>query len=176
VRTVAGQDDLAAVAEVAKRRFARVKRGEDQPPDLFVVDGGPNQLAAAARAIAEAGFEGQTAAAFAKDPDRLFVPGSREAAAISEAATLFLARVRDEAHRFAVEYHRKVRDRAASKSILDEVAGIGPARKKALLRHFGSVEKITSVPEAELARAPKMTKRAAQVLFDYLHGAREGEA
>jgi excinuclease ABC subunit C len=176
VRTVAGQDDLAAVAEVAKRRFARVKRGEDQPPDLFVVDGGPNQLAAAARAIAEAGFEGQTAAAFAKDPDRLFVPGSREAAAISEAATLFLARVRDEAHRFAVEYHRKVRGRAASKSILDEVAGIGPARKKALLRHFGSVEKIMSAPEAELARAPKMTKRAGQALFDYLHGTREGEA
>ncbi len=175
IRTVPGQDDLAAIAEVTKRRFARVKRGDDQPPDFFLVDGGLNQLTAAARAVAEAGFEGQKVAAFAKDPDRLFVRGSRQAAAISEAATLFLARVRDEAHRFAVEYHRKVRARAASKSILDEVEGIGPTRKKALLRHFGSVEKIMSASVDELVRAPKMTTRAAQALFDYLHGARKGE-
>jgi excinuclease ABC subunit C len=175
IRTVAGQDDLAAIAEVAKRRFARVKSGDDQPPDLFLVDGGLNQLTAAARAVVEAGFEGQKVAAFAKDPDRLFVGGSRQAAAISEAATLFLARVRDEAHRFAVEYHRKVRARAASKSILDEVEGIGPTRKKALLKHFGSAKKIMSASLDELARAPKMTTRAAQALFDYLHGARKGE-
>jgi excinuclease ABC subunit C len=175
IRTVPGQDDLAAIAEVTKRRFARVKSGDDQLPDLFLVDGGLNQLTAAARAVAEAGFEGQKVAAFAKDPDRLFVSGSRQAAAISEAATLFLARVRDEAHRFAVEYHRKVRARAASKSILDEVEGIGPTRKKALLRHFGSVEKIMSASIDELARVSKMTTRAARALFDYLHGARKGE-
>jgi len=84
--------------------------------------------------------------------------------------------VRDEAHRFAVEYHRKVRARAASRSILDDVAGIGPARKKALLRHFGSLEKIMAASADELARAPKMTTRAARALFDFLHGAREGEA
>jgi len=176
VRTVTGQDDLAAVAEIAKRRFARIRSGDDRPPDILLVDGGPNQLVAAARAVGEARFEGQTVAAFAKDPDRLYVSGSREAAALSEAATLFLARVRDEAHRFAVEYHRKVRARAASRSILDDVAGIGPARKKALLRHFGSLEKIMAASADELARAPKMTTRAARALFDFLHGAREGEA
>lgn len=175
VRTVPGQDDLAAIAEVTKRRFARVKSGDERPPDLLLVDGGPNQLAAAARAVAEAGFVEQPVAAFAKSPDRFFVRGSRQAAAISEAATLLLARVRDEAHRFAVEYHRKVRGRIVSKSILDGIEGIGPTRKKALLRHFGSVEKIMSVSVDELARAPKMTKRAAQALFDYLHGARKGE-
>lgn len=176
VRTVRGQDDLASIAEVTKRRFTRIKRGEDRPPDLFLVDGGPNQLAAAARAVAAAGFAEQPLAAFAKKPDRLYVPGSREVAALSEAATLFVARVRDEAHRFAVEYHRKVRDRGAAKSLLDEVEGIGPARKKALLRYFGSVEKIMTASAAELARAPKMTARAAGALFEYLHGGRKGGA
>jgi excinuclease ABC subunit C len=174
VRTVPGQDDLAAIAEVTKRRFGRVKSGEDRPPDLFLVDGGPNHLAAAFRAVAEVGLEEQAVAAFAKDPDRLFVRGSREPAVISEAATLFLARARDEAHRFAIEYHRKVRRRAAARSILDDVKGIGPARKKSLLRCFGSVEKVMAASADELAQAPKMTARAAQALYDYLHGAREG--
>jgi excinuclease ABC subunit C len=140
-----------------------------------LVDGGSSQLGAASRALAAGGFEGQAVAAFAKDPDRLFVVGSRDAAAISEAATLFLARVRDEAHRFAVEYHRKLRARATSKSILDDVAGIGPARKKALLRHFRSLENIMTASADELRRAPKMTARAARALFDFLHGARKGE-
>ncbi len=176
VRTVAGQDDLAAVAEVAKRRFYKVKAGEERPPDLFLVDGGPNQLAAAVRAVGEVGYDEQPIAAFAKSPDRFFTRETREAVPLSEAATLFLARVRDEAHRFAVEYHRKVRGRAASKSLLDEVEGIGPARKKALLRHFGSLEKITSASAEELERAPKMTARSARALFNYLHGARRGKS
>lgn len=176
IRTVRGQDDLAAIAEVAKRRFARVRSGDEGPPDVFLVDGGSSQLGAASRALGAAGFEGQAVAAFAKDPDRLFVAGSRDAAVISKAATLFLARVRDEAHRFAVEYHRKLRGRVTSKSILDDVAGIGPARKKALLRHFRSLEKIMTASVDELRRAPKMTARAARALFDYLHGARGGES
>jgi excinuclease ABC subunit C len=176
VRTVAGQDDLAAIAEVVKRRFYKVKAGEERPPGLFLVDGGPNQLAAAARAVAEVGYDEQLIAAFAKSPDRFFTRGTRGAVPLSEAATLFLARVRDEAHRFAVEYHRKVRGRAASKSLLDEVEGIGPARKKALLRHFGSLEKIMSASAEELARAPKMTAPSAQALFNYLHGARRGKS
>jgi excinuclease ABC subunit C len=176
IRTVRGQDDLAAIAEVAKRRFARVRSGDEGPPDVFLVDGGSSQLAAASRALAAAGLEGQAVAAFAKDPDRLFVAGSRDAVVISKAATLFLARVRDEAHRFAVEYHRKLRARAASKSILDDVAGIGPARKKALLRHFRSLEKIMTASVDELRRAPRMTAASARALFDYLHGARKGES
>ena len=176
IRTVRGQDDLAAIAEVTKRRFARVKSGDEGTPDVFLVDGGSSQLGAASRALAAGGFEGQAAVAFAKEPDRLFVVGSREPAPISEAATLFLARVRDEAHRFAVEYHRKLRARATSKSILDDVAGIGPARKKALLRHFRSLEKIMTASVDELRRAPKMTAASARALFDYLHGARRGES
>lgn len=176
VKSLSGQDDLAAVAEVTKRRFAKVKNGEERPPDLFVVDGGPNQLMAAARAAAEVGCGEQVIAAFAKSPDRFYIRGSREAAVLSEAATLFLARVRDEAHRFAVEYHRKVRGREVSKSLLDEVRGIGPVRKKALLKHFGSLEKIISASAEELAGAPKMSTRAARALFNYLHGARKGKA
>jgi excinuclease ABC subunit C len=176
IKSVTGQDDLAAVTEITRRRFSRARRGERPAPDLFLVDGGPNQLGAARRAMEEAGAGEYVVAAFAKDPDRLFAVGDKEPAVLSEAATLFLARVRDEAHRFAVEYHRRVRNRATSKSILDEVAGIGPARKKALLKHFGSLERITGASADELRRAPKMNESAARSLYDYLHGARGGNA
>jgi excinuclease ABC subunit C len=172
IKTVKGQDDPAAIAEVVRRRFARVKAGEGQAPDLFLVDGGPNQLGAALQALENVSFGGQGAAAFAKDPDRLFAAGEREPAVISEAASLFLARVRDEAHRFAVEYHRAVRGRAATRSMLDEVKGIGPARKKALLKHFGSLEKVMSATAEELAASPRMTAPAARALYEYLHGGR----
>jgi excinuclease ABC subunit C len=172
VKTLKGQDDLAAVAEVVRRRFARLKAGEGEAPDLFLVDGGPNQLNAALRALETALSGGQAVAAFAKDPDRLFLAGEREPAALSEAASLFLARVRDEAHRFAVEYHRAVRGRAASRSLLDEVEGIGPARKKSLLKHFGSLQNVMAATREELAAAPKMTARAAETLYEYLHGGR----
>jgi excinuclease ABC subunit C len=173
IKTVTGQDDPAAIAEVVRRRFARVRAGEGIMPDLFLVDGGPNQLNAALKALENAGFGAQTAAAFAKDPDRLFAAGEREPAPISEAASLFLARVRDEAHRFAVEYHRAVRGRAATRSILDEVKGIGPARKKSLLKHFGSLEKVMSATAEELAASPGMNARVADNLHEYLHGGRE---
>jgi excinuclease ABC subunit C len=82
--------------------------------------------------------------------------------------------VRDEAHRFALEYHRAVRGRAATRSILDEVEGIGPARKKSLLKYFGSVEKVMGATLEELAGAPKMNGRTARALYEYLHGRRAG--
>lgn len=172
IKTVKGQDDLAAVAEVAQRRFSRAKTAAEKTPDLFLVDGGPNQLNAALRKLENEGFGGQAVAAFAKAPDRLFLAGKREPAPISEAAALFLARVRDEAHRFAVEYHRAVRGRAATRSMLDEVEGIGPARKKSLLKYFGSLEKVMAATLEELAAAPKMTARVAGALYEYLHGGR----
>ena len=173
IKTVRGQDDLASLAEITRRRFAAVKRGDENSPDLFVVDGGPNQLKAVAAAVGVTGVAGQAVAALAKDPDRLFVPGKPDAVAAGDAALLFLARVRDEAHRFAITYHRKVRGRAATKSILDDVAGVGPQRKKALLRHFASLEEIAAASTAELAAAPGMNRRVARRLYDYLHGARE---
>jgi excinuclease ABC subunit C len=163
-------DDLAAIAEVTKRRLRRAGPGR---PDVLLVDGGSSQLAASRKAAKDAGAAGQIMAAFAKDPDRLFVADGKMPAPLSEAALLFLARVRDEAHRFAVEYLRKVRGRAVTKSILDEVRGIGPVRKRALLKYFGSVEKVFAAPLEKLAAAPKMDARAASSLFDYLHGGRE---
>jgi excinuclease ABC subunit C len=173
IKTVKGQDDPAAIAEVVRRRFARVRKGEGEAADLFLVDGGPNQLNGALRALENAEFGGEAVAAFAKDPDRLFAADGREPVPISEAATLFLARVRDEAHRFALEYHRAVRGRAATRSILDEVNGIGPARKKSLLKHFGSLERVMSASAEELAAAPRMTAKVGRALYEYLHGGRE---
>jgi len=169
VRAATRGDDLAAVAEVVGRRLARVKAGEEAP-DLLLVDGGPTQLGAALAAAPSAG--GPAVAAFAKDPDRLFGAGGKEPLALSAAARLFLARVRDEAHRFARDYHRKLRGRASVRSILDEVKGIGPVRRKALLKRFGAVTNIMSASTEEIAAVPGVGRRAAGELFGHLHGVR----
>ena len=171
VRGLKKADDLAAITEVLERRFARVKKGEAAAPDLMVVDGGGNQLAAAREALTRAGCPGTPVAALAKDPDRLYTPGRATPIALGEGAMLFLARLRDEAHRFAVRYSRRLKRGTVSRSALDAVRGIGPARKKALLKHFGSTEGVAAATLAELAAVPKMTRAAAAAVFDALHSA-----
>jgi excinuclease ABC subunit C len=163
-------DDLAGITEVVERLFARVKRGEAPAPDLLVVDGGVNQLAAAGEALNRVGHAATPVAAFAKDPDRLYTPGQATPLALGEGPMLFLARLRDEAHRFAVRYSRRLKRGTVSRSALDAVRGIGPTRKKALLKHFGSVEGVAAATLAELGAAPKMTRTAAAAVYDALHG------
>ncbi|UCE27825.1 MAG: excinuclease ABC subunit UvrC [Candidatus Coatesbacteria bacterium] len=171
IKTVRGQDDVGAISEIVKRRFARVRSEEDEAPDLFVVDGGKGQLSAADEALAGLGFDNQPAAALAKgDPDALYVRGRSKPARVSERVLLILGRIRDEAHRFAVAYHRKMRGRRTTKSILDDVPGVGPKRKRALLRHFGSVETLARVTVDELAAVAGMNRPAAEAVFARLHG------
>jgi excinuclease ABC subunit C len=177
IRTVEGQDDFASMAEVVRRRYSNPEMGE--PPDLILIDGGKGQLNAALTVLNELGIEGPDVIGLAKaragetgaerEFERVFLPGEAEPVILppASAGTHLVARVRDEAHRFAIEYHRKLREKRAVASELDEIPGIGEARKKALLRHFGSVEKIRQAPAEELVKVKGMTKRAAEEIVQF---------
>jgi len=150
-------DDFANMRETLKRRFARSALPEAQAswplPDLVILDGGKGQLSAGLSALADAGRLQIPIAALAKEREELFVPNRPDPIVLPRTAQgLYLVqRIRDEAHRFAVTYHQKVRSRRAVRSILDDIAGVGPARKRALLRRFGSVRGMQEVSVEELA-------------------------
>lgn len=174
----AGNDDFASMYEVLSRRFRRAG-GDDAwaAPDLLVIDGGKGQLGMAVAALGDLGvaLDGDDAVldviALAKErtlaagdmPDRVFVRGVKEPLALrpNTAELFLLARLRDEAHRFANTFHRERRGKAALRSTLDDIVGIGKARRTALLRHFGTVAAIAAASVDELARAPGMNRRAA---------------
>ncbi|MGH2675296.1 MAG: excinuclease ABC subunit UvrC, partial [Actinomycetota bacterium] len=164
IRGVPGQDDFASMEEMLRRRFARYLRERDEPvgsrkfaypPSLAVVDGGRGQLGVARRVLEELGLD-IPVIGLAKRLEEVYLPGQPEPLRIPRGseALFVLQHVRDEAHRFAVEYHRKVRERRAMASPLDEVPGIGPARKRALLRRFGSLARLARASEEEIAATP----------------------
>jgi excinuclease ABC subunit C len=172
IRAVSGQDDFASMAEVIERRYAKAKEAGTLP-DLILIDGGKGQLNAALDVLQKLGIEGPDVIGLAKarsgeegterEFERVFLPGVDEPIPLepTSATTHLVARVRDEAHRFAITYHRKLRDKRAIRSELDDIAGIGEARKKALLRHFGSVEKIRNATAEELTAVKGMSKNTA---------------
>ncbi|MFO7701146.1 MAG: excinuclease ABC subunit UvrC [Acidimicrobiia bacterium] len=178
VRTLEGQDDFAAMEEVLRRRFTAylIERDDDTPdrgrfsypPSLVVIDGGKGQLGRAVTVLDELGLE-IPVVGLAKKLEEVFVPGESEPIIIDrgEESLYLLQRVRDEAHRFAVTYHRKLRDRSMVDSILDDVPGIGPGRKKALIRAFGSVKKMRDADVDALAMIVPDT--VAKDLFEALH-------
>jgi excinuclease ABC subunit C len=182
IRTVSGQDDFASMAEVVRRRYTKAKE-EGIMPDLILIDGGKGQLNAALDALKDAGVTGPDVIGLAKarsgdegrerEFERVFLPGVDEPVILDPAGagTHLVARVRDEAHRFAIAYHRKLREKRAVRSELDEVPGIGEARKKALLRHFGSVERIRQAAMEELAAVQGMTRKAAEEIVKHYQGA-----
>ncbi len=150
-------DDFTNMRDTLRRRFARSTSPESQSswplPDLVILDGGKGQLSAGLGALADAGRLQIPIAALAKEREELFVPNRPDPIVLPRTAQgLYLVqRIRDEAHRFAVTYHQKVRSRRAVRSILDDIAGVGPARKRALLRKFGSVRAMQDAPVEELA-------------------------
>ena len=154
-------DDTARLAEAVNRRLARALTRAGDPgftplPDLILLDGGKGQLRAVRAVLRTYGLDGKLPiAALAKDPDRVYVPGRREALPLprSSEAMKLLQRVRDEAHRFALEAHRRRRTKRALHSILDEVPGLGPARKRRLLERFGSLRALKAASVEELRRA-----------------------
>lgn len=159
-------DDFAMMREVLSRRFARGAAGDSRfgkRPDLVIVDGGRGQLTSAVRAMAEIGVD-VPVVALAKREEELFVPGWEAPVALPNGSpSLYLVkRVRDEAHRFAVTYHRELRAKAMTAGALDTVPGIGPRRAKALLKAFGSVKRMRSASVEELAAVPGMTRGAAE--------------
>lgn len=150
-------DDFTNMRDTLRRRFARSTSPEAQSswplPDLVILDGGKGQLSAGLAALADAGRLQIPIAALAKEREELFVPNRTDPIVLPRTAQgLYLVqRIRDEAHRFAVTYHQKVRSRRAVRSILDDISGVGPARKRALLRKFGSVRAMQEAPVEELA-------------------------
>jgi excinuclease ABC subunit C len=139
-----------------KKKFA-------YPPNLVVVDGGPLQADAAARALAELGIDDVAVCGLAKRLEEVWPPGEEYPIILprSSEGLYLLQRVRDEAHRFAITYHRQKRGKAATSSALDDVPGLGPARRKALLKHFGSVRKLTAASVEEIAAVPGIGPRLA---------------
>jgi len=160
IKTVTGSNDFAMMQEVIRRRFRRAAEAEtggagtwSSLPDLVIVDGGKGQLSAALETLTEVGMADQAVVGLAKENEELFLPARRDPVILPrDAQALFLVqRIRDEAHRFAVTFHRQRRSKASLHSRLDDVAGIGPKRKKALIRHFGTLKAVKNASEQELA-------------------------
>ncbi|MBN1193111.1 MAG: excinuclease ABC subunit UvrC [Coriobacteriia bacterium] len=152
-------DDVAMLSEVLRRRFARQGAGDSRfasRPDLVIVDGGRPQLNAALAVLEQMGITSIPLVSLAKREEQLHVPGWDEPVTLpSGSSSLYLVkRVRDEAHRFAIEYHRELRGRAMTASLLDDVVGVGPKRKKALLKHFGSLKKMREATAEQIAQVP----------------------
>jgi excinuclease ABC subunit C len=171
IRTVQGQDDFAMMGEVVKRYFARLTDEKKEFPDLVLVDGGKGQLSATLETLNELGIKNQSVVALAKRLDEVFLPGKSDSLMIpkSSASLKLLQRIRNEAHRFAIDYHRKLRKKRTIKSELDRIPGIGPARRKILLKHFGSVERIRQASLEELLHIEGISKRVAENIFNYFH-------
>ncbi len=166
-------DDYAAMREVVQRRLRRAAQGDEKflpLPDLVVVDGGKGQLNVVREALTSWELREVSAVSLAKREEEVFVPGVSEPLDMTEhrQARMLLQRMRDEAHRFAIEHHRGLRDRRVTESRLEETPGIGPARRKALLAAFESVEAIRQATVAELAAVPGMTVTAAEALRQFL--------
>ncbi|MBA7476383.1 UvrABC system protein C [subsurface metagenome] len=173
IKTVAGIDDYAMLGEVLKRRFKRGSQASGSwaaMPDLVLIDGGKGQLSAALAAMREMGADSIPAAGLAKENEEIFIPKKSKPVVLprSSPGLQLLQRLRDEAHRFALGYHRRVRKKQAFASALDTVPGIGPGRKRALLRQFGSVRAIREAPLEELAAAKGITPKLAKKIKEFL--------
>jgi excinuclease ABC subunit C len=187
IRSVEGQDDVASLHEVLTRRLARLasERAEPDvddegrrrkfayPPNLIVVDGGRPQLAAALEAVRASASPELPVVSLAKRMEEVYLPGSPDPVVIprTSEALYLLQRVRDEAHRFAIGYHRKLRGRSMTRSVLDGIPGVGETRRRQLVRHFGSARKAAQASLEELEQVPGLGPQLAKVVYDHLHGA-----
>jgi excinuclease ABC subunit C len=188
IKGVPGQDDFASMEEMLRRRFARLRSEREAapetgrprrfayPPALVVIDGGRGQLAAATRAIEESGIEVPAIGLakrleevyFPEDPVPLRIPRSSE-------SLFVLQHLRDEAHRFAVDYHRRKREKRALASPLDDIPGVGPTRKKALLKRFGSLARLRRAALEEIAEIPGIGPDLARTVHERLHAVEPAE-
>ena len=178
------QDDFAAMGEVLSRRMAQyVAQRERSPherdydasfaaaPGLIVIDGGKGQLSSGLEALGPFRDMGVTVVSLAKRIEEVFLPGRRDPLVLphDSPALQLLQRVRDEAHRFAIEFHRGRRDRAMTRSVLDELPGVGPARKRLLLQHFGTPERFLQASREELEAVSGVPGKVARDIYEYVH-------
>jgi len=182
IRTTDGQDDFASMEEALSRRFRRYLEERDEgaragkrfsyPPNLLLVDGGKGQLGVAVRVLEELGLEDIAIASLAKRFEEVYRPGLPDPIRIprdSEALYL-LQQVRDEAHRFAITYHRQLRGKRSIQSVLDDVPGLGPVRRTRLLKELGSVKALRACTEDELVALPWLPEPVARAVYAKLHG------
>jgi excinuclease ABC subunit C len=177
-------DDFAAMEEVLSRRLAQWETQQDRSPhdpkrnesfatlpNLVVIDGGPGQLSAGLRALEGWRERGVAVISLAKRIEEVFVPGRRQPIVLPHDSPelQLLQRVRDEAHRFAITHHRTRRDRAMTTSILDDLPGIGPARKRTLLNYFGSPEAVVAATREQLEAVPGLPGKTAREIWAHLH-------
>jgi excinuclease ABC subunit C len=185
VRGQEGMDDFAAMAEVIERRFARVGKavtdaeydeGFAKVPNLVVIDGGKGQLSAALAAMQRFDLPRVAVIGLAKREEEVFVPGQSEPVRLSphDPGLQLLQRIRDEAHRFALGFHRQRRDARTFESIFDELEGVGPARRRALLQHFGSAERFLAASQEELEGVPGVPAATGRRIYAQLHKAGRG--
>ena len=170
IKGVKGQDDFKMMREIIGRYFYRIKNESLTPPDLVVVDGGKGQLSSALAELKYLGFEELPVIGLAKRLEEVFVPNASDSLTISKSspALMLLKQIRDEAHRFAITYNRKVRSKRTIKSALDNIPGIGPAKSKALLKKFGSVSRIKSATPEELAEVEGVNMKLANSILSEL--------
>jgi excinuclease ABC subunit C len=184
IRTVEGSDDFASLAEVLGRRMAAYERQSDTSPhdpgydrsfaslpSLIVIDGGKGQLSAGLEPLAAARAQGVAVISLAKRLEEIFVPGRSDPIVIAHdrPELQLLARIRDEAHRVAITHHRSRRDRAMTSSLLDELPGVGPARKRALIAHFGSPDAVLAANAEALQAVPGVPAKLGRELYAHLH-------
>ena len=174
IRGVEGQDDFACMAEAVRRRYKRRLKEGEELPDLVMVDGGPGQVAAAFQVLAdELDLAEQPLVGIAKREERLHLPGDTEGLALprTDPGLQLLQVVRNEAHRFALAHHRARRQKRSFRSELDDVPGVGPASRRALLRHFKDLQAVRAASLEELLSVDGLNRRAARALFDFYHPA-----
>lgn len=186
IRTVEGPDDFASIQETLRRRFKRAAEERrllssglissreakfNALPDLVIIDGGKGQLSAARQAMRELGFARIPTFGLAKEEEQLFAEWQPDPIIIEKGsrALHLLQRLRDEAHRFALSYHRNIRGKASLKSLLDEVEGIGEVRRRALLKTFGSLKEIEKATPEQLAAVKGMNKKSALAIHTFFH-------
>ena len=171
IRTVEGQDDFAMMREVIIRRFRRALEEQTPLPDLVLVDGGKGQLNAALAALEDLGLEDkQPIIGLAKKFEHIFLPGESDPIILSnrDAVLHLIQRIRDEAHRFAVAYHRKLREKKTTVSVLDHISDIGPKRKQSLIQHFGSIDRIREASIDDLRSVKGITQKIAEDIHKHL--------
>jgi len=178
IRGLDGQDDVGAMREAVSRRFTRLRDGDldesfSRMPNLVVVDGGKGQLGAALAALDELDLPRVAVIALAKREEEVFVPGLPAPVVLdrSSAGLQLLQRIRDEAHRVALRFHRQRRGTRSMETIFDTLTGVGPARRRAILRHFGSVERFLEASQEELEGVPGLPQKTARSLYAQLHKA-----
>jgi excinuclease ABC subunit C len=170
IRTVEGMDDFASMKEAVGRRFSRLQREEQSLPNLVLIDGGKGQLAAALEALSELGIHEQPIIGLAKRLEEIYLPNDPQPQnlARTSSALKLLQQVRDEAHRFAITYHRQLRRKRSLRSLLDEIDGVGPARRTAILAHFRTLQALKEATPEQIAEVGGIPKNIAQNIWSFL--------